>query len=77
MDEQSPVSRCLAYLVSSKALSCNFDLIKKSFFLWGILCDLWKGWKTSIVDVVIELFKPKRMSTVIWSRCLPNQSQSA
>jgi len=53
------------YLVSSKALSCNYDLIKKSFYrafnaIYG------KVGRLASVDVVIELFKTKCMPILLY-----------
>ena len=58
-------------------LSCNFHLIKKSFYrafnaIYG------KVGRLASVDVVPELFKIKCMSILLlWSRCLSNKSQPA
>jgi len=48
------------YLVSSKAFSCNYDLMKQSFYrafnaIYG------KVGRLASVDVVIELFETKCM----------------
>ena len=53
------------YLVSSKALSCNYDLIKKSFYrafnaIYG------KVGRLAPVDVVIELFNTKCMPILLY-----------
>ena len=53
------------YLVSSKALSCNYDLTKKSFYrafnaIYG------KVGRSASVDVVIELFKTKCMPILLY-----------
>ena len=58
------------HLTSSKALSCDYDLIKKSFYrafnaIYG------KVGRSASVDVVIKLFKTKCMPILfIWFRCL-------
>ena len=64
------------YLVSSKALSCNFDLIKKSLYrafnaIYG------KAERIASVDIVIELFKTKCMSILLYGldACPVSQSQ--
>jgi len=70
------------HLVSSKVLSCNFDIMRKSFYhafnaIYG------KVGRLASVDVVIELFKTKCrpmllcLYSVLWSRCLSDQSKSA
>jgi len=53
------------HLISSKALSCDYDLIKKSFYrafnaIYG------KVGRLASVDVVIELFKTKCMSILFY-----------
>ena len=53
------------YLVSSKALSCNYDLIKKSFYrafnaIYG------KVGRLASADVVIELLKTKCMPILLY-----------
>ena len=58
-------SDLFVYLVSSKALSCNYDLIKKSFYrafnaIYG------KVGRLASVDVVIELFKTKCMPILLY-----------
>ena len=65
-----------AYLVSSKALSCNFDLIKKSLYrtfraIYG------KVGRLVSVDVVIEVFKTKCLSILLYGldTCPINPSQ--
>ena len=54
------------YLVLSKALSCNYDLIKKSFYrafnsIYG------KVGKLASADVVFELLKTKCMPILLYS----------
>ena len=52
------------YLVSSKVLSCNYDLIKKSFYrAFNAFCG--KVGRLASVDVMIELFKTKSMPILL------------
>jgi len=60
------------YLISSQALSCNYDLTKKSFYrafnaVYGKVVRL----TASSVDVVVELLIRKmHVYSVMWFRCL-------
>ena len=53
------------YLVSSKVLSCNYDLIKKSFYrAFNAIYE--KVGRLASADVVIELLKTKCMPILLY-----------
>ena len=56
------------HLTSSKGLSCDYDLIKKSFYL-AFNAIYGKVGRLASADVVIELFKTKCMPVASIHRC--------